>query len=92
MAAWSSRPSAMPSLPSLPVTQPGCIPVEGRGETFRTVRAFATLHSEIADAVIARRDGIAANPLASFPTVEDSVLGVTVVNVAVGPVSGLLAG
>ncbi len=70
-------------MPPLPVTQPRCIPVEGRGEIFRTVRAFANLHSDIADAVIACRDGSAANPLASFPTVEDSVLGVTVVNVAV---------
>src|SRR5258708_13260777 len=40
------------------------------------LEAFANLYSDIADAVLARRDGVAADPLANlFPTVEDAVLG-----------------
>ncbi len=46
--------------------------------------AFANLYSDIADAVLARRDGIEADPLAYlFPTVEDGVLGVMFVDAAV---------
>jgi predicted dehydrogenase len=46
--------------------------------------AFANLYSDIADAVLARRDGVAADPLAYlFPTVEDGVLGVLFVDAAV---------
>jgi hypothetical protein len=42
------------------------------------------LHSDIAEAILARRDGVAADPLASlFPTVEDGVLGVKFVEAAV---------
>ncbi len=46
--------------------------------------AFANIYSDIADAVIARRDGGAADPLAyTFPTIEDGVLGVKFVDAAV---------
>lgn len=39
--------------------------------------AFANVYTDIADAIIARRDGAAADPLVYiFPTVEDGVLGV----------------
>src|SRR5260370_76248 len=48
------------------------------------VAAFANLYSDIADAVLARRDGVVADPLAYlFPTVEDGVLGVMFVDSAV---------
>ena len=46
--------------------------------------AFANLYTDIADAVLARRDGIAVDPLAYlFPTVEDGVLEVMFVDAAV---------
>jgi predicted dehydrogenase len=46
--------------------------------------AFANIYTDIADAVLARRDGVEADPLAySFPTVEDGVLGVKFVDAAV---------
>jgi predicted dehydrogenase len=48
------------------------------------IAAFANIYSDIADAIIARRDGVAADPLAyTFPTVEDGVLGVKFVDAAV---------
>jgi predicted dehydrogenase len=48
------------------------------------LEAFANLYSDIADAVLARRDGVEADPLAYlFPTVEDGVLGVKFVDAAV---------
>ncbi len=48
------------------------------------IAAFANIYSDIADAVLARRDGIEADPLPySFPTVEDGVLGVKFVDAAV---------
>ena len=48
------------------------------------LEAFATIYADIADAVLARRDGIEANPLAYlFPTVEDGVLGVMFVDATV---------
>jgi predicted dehydrogenase len=46
--------------------------------------AFANIYTDIADAVLARRDGMEADPLAYlFPTVEDGVLGVKFVDAAV---------
>ena len=46
--------------------------------------AFANIYTDIADAVIARRDGVKADPLAySFPTVEDGLLGVQFVDAVV---------
>jgi predicted dehydrogenase len=46
--------------------------------------AFANIYTDIAAAVVARRDGVEADPLASsFPTVEDGVLGVKFVDAAV---------
>ncbi|BDG05399.1 Gfo/Idh/MocA family protein [Anaeromyxobacter oryzae] len=49
------------------------------------LEAFANVYTDVADAVIARRDGGAApDPgLAPFPTVEDGVLGVKFVEAAV---------
>lgn len=48
------------------------------------IDAFANLYTDIADAVLARRDGAAADPLAgTFPTVEDGVLGVQFVEATV---------
>src|SRR5260370_42439407 len=48
------------------------------------LEAFANLYSDIADAVLARRDGVTADQLAYlFPTVEDGVLGVKFVDAAV---------
>ena len=50
------------------------------------LEAFANIYSDIADAVLARRDGVAADPLAYlFPKVEDGVLGVKFVDAAVAP-------
>jgi predicted dehydrogenase len=46
--------------------------------------AFANIYADIADAVIARRDGVEADSLAySFPTVEDGLLGVQFVDAVV---------
>jgi len=48
------------------------------------IDAFANIYTDIADAVLARRDGIALDPLAcTFPTVDDGVLGVRFVDAAV---------
>jgi len=46
--------------------------------------AFANIYSDIADAILAQRDGVEADPLAYlFPTVEDGVLGVKFVDATV---------
>ena len=48
------------------------------------IDAFANLYTDMADAIRARRDGHAADPLAlTFPTVADGVLGVKFVEAAV---------
>jgi len=48
------------------------------------IDAFANLYTDMADAILARRDGVAADPLAyTFPTVEDGVMGVRFVEAAV---------
>ena len=48
------------------------------------LEAFANIYADIADAVLARRDRVVADPLAYlFPTVEDGVLGVKFVEAAV---------
>ena len=48
------------------------------------IDAFANIYSDIADAILARRHGVAADPLAcTFPTVEDGVMGVKFVEAAV---------
>lgn len=48
------------------------------------IDAFANIYTDIADAILARRDGIAADPLAgTFPTVADGVLGVKFIEAAV---------
>lgn len=48
------------------------------------IAAFANLYSDIADAVLARRDGLEADPLVYlFPTVEDGVLGMKFIDAAV---------
>jgi predicted dehydrogenase len=46
--------------------------------------AFANIYGDIADAVLARRDRVPADPLSAlFPTIEDGVLGVQFVEAAV---------
>jgi predicted dehydrogenase len=46
--------------------------------------AFANLYTDMAAAILARRDGVPADPLAyAFPTVEDGVLGVKFVEATV---------
>src|SRR6266446_5824943 len=53
------------------------------------LEAFANLYSDSADAVLARRDGVEADPLSNlFPTVEDGVLGVMFVDAAVASHQG----
>jgi predicted dehydrogenase len=48
------------------------------------IDAFANIYTDIADAVLARREGRAVDPLAcTFPTVEDGVLGVQFIEAAV---------
>jgi predicted dehydrogenase len=54
------------------------------------LEAFANIYSDIADAILARRDGVAASSTGEdkplpllFPTVEDGVLGVKFVDAAV---------
>jgi predicted dehydrogenase len=48
------------------------------------LEAFANLYVDIADAILARRDGLQADPLAYlFPTVEDGMLGMCFVEAAV---------
>ena len=48
------------------------------------IAAFANIYTDVADAVLARRDGTPLDPLAcTFPTVEDGVLGVKFVEAAV---------
>lgn len=48
------------------------------------IDAFANIYSDIEAAILARRDRVAADPLAfTFPTVEDGVLGVKFVEAAV---------
>jgi predicted dehydrogenase len=53
------------------------------------LEAFANLYAGIADAVLARRDGLAPDPATQvFPTVEDGVLGVKLVDAAVASNAG----
>ena len=47
------------------------------------LEAFANVYTDAADAVLARRDGIAVDRLNLFPTVEDGVLGVKFVDAVV---------
>jgi predicted dehydrogenase len=47
------------------------------------LEAFANVYGDVAEAVLARRDGVPADPLATFPTVEDGALGVKFVEAAV---------
>jgi len=56
----------------------------GPGHPEGFIDAFANIYTDIADAVLARRDGGEADPLAcTFPTVEDGVLGVRFIEAAV---------
>ncbi|OLC18836.1 MAG: oxidoreductase [Deltaproteobacteria bacterium 13_1_40CM_68_24] len=47
------------------------------------LEAFANVYTDAADAVLARRDGIAVDRVNLFPTVEDGVLGVKFVDAVV---------
>ncbi|WP_406857548.1 Gfo/Idh/MocA family oxidoreductase [Alsobacter sp. KACC 23698] len=46
------------------------------------LEAFATLYSEVADAILARRAGTALDPAVTFPTIEDGFAGVAFVDAA----------
>ncbi len=46
------------------------------------LEAFATLYSEVAAAIIARRAGTDADPAVTFPTIEDGFAGVAMVDAA----------
>ena len=46
------------------------------------LEAFATLYSEVADAILARRPGTALDPAVTFPTIADGFAGVAFVDAA----------
>jgi predicted dehydrogenase len=46
------------------------------------LEAFATIYSEVAAAIIARRSGSAAAPALTYPTIEDGIAGVAMVDAA----------
>lgn len=46
------------------------------------LEAFATIYSEVADAIIARRNGTQPDRATSFPTIEDGFAGVAMVDAA----------
>lgn len=65
-----------------PAAQRGSRIWPGHPEGF--LAAFANIYNDIADVILAHRDGIPADPLAYlYPTVEDGVLGVKFVEAAV---------
>ena len=80
---------AMPAMPTRSA-QPWLAPAAKRatrlwaGHPEGFIDAFANIYTDIAEAVLARRDGVAADELAyTFPTVQDGVLGVQFVEAAV---------
>jgi predicted dehydrogenase len=69
---------------------PGTLPLSGRaarlaaGHPEGFVAAFANLYSDAAEAIAARRSGVAPDPLAlHFPTAEDGARGVKFVEAAI---------
>jgi len=46
------------------------------------LEAFATIYTEVAAAIIAHRTGTALDPAVTFPTIEDGVAGVAMVDAA----------
>ena len=46
------------------------------------LEAFATIYSEVAAAIIARRSASAVDPALTFPTIEDGFAGVAMVDAA----------
>lgn len=65
-----------------PAAQRGARIWPGHPEGF--LAAFANIYTDLADVILAHRDGAPADPLAYlFPTVEDGVLGVKFVEAAV---------
>jgi predicted dehydrogenase len=55
----------------------------GAGHPEGFLEAFANIYTDAADAVLARRDGVAVERASPFPTVEDGVLGVKFVDAVV---------
>ena len=55
----------------------------GAGHPEGFLEAFANIYTDAADAVLARRDGLAVDRVNLLPTVEDGVLGVKFVDAAV---------
>jgi predicted dehydrogenase len=47
------------------------------------LEAFATIYSEVAATIVARRNGAAVDPAVTFPSIEDGVAGVALVDAAV---------
>ena len=47
------------------------------------LEAFATIYSEVAATIVARRNGAAVDPAVTFPGIEDGVAGVALVDAAV---------
>lgn len=52
------------------------------------LEAFATLYSEVAEAIMARRAGAAPDPSGTFPTIEDGFAGVAFVDAALRSSAG----
>jgi predicted dehydrogenase len=48
------------------------------------LEAFATIYTEVAAAIAARRSGSGIDPMLTFPTIEDGFAGVAMVNAVVG--------
>jgi predicted dehydrogenase len=48
------------------------------------LEAFATIYTEVAAAIAARRSGSSIDPMLTFPTIEDGFAGVAMVNAVVG--------
>ena len=46
------------------------------------LEAFATIYSEVAAAIIARRTAASVDPALTFPTIEDGFAGVAMVDAA----------
>ena len=71
----------------------------GRGRAARITRVpsghpegylegFATIYSEVAQAIRARRDGVPADPAVSFPTIDDGIKGMAFIEAALRSSSG----
>jgi len=52
------------------------------------LEGFATIYSEVAQAIRARRDGVPADPAVSFPTIDDGIKGMAFIEAALRSSSG----